>query len=80
MMIWTDKTILVKHDPNIENRIGGTVRVRRAHIQCGTCRSWVRARLGQTKDYEIGICCFSTKHAVLRSKNKDSEEVGSEAG
>jgi hypothetical protein len=28
-------------------------------------------RSGQTKDYEIGICCFSTKHASLRSKNKD---------
>jgi len=28
-------------------------------------------RLGQTKDYNIGICCFSTKHAALRSKNKD---------
>ena len=25
---------------------------------------------GQT-DYEIGICWFSAKHAVLRSKNKD---------
>jgi hypothetical protein len=25
---------------------------------------------GQTKDYEIGICCFSTKHAVLRKKSK----------
>ena len=69
MMIWTDKTILVKQDPNIENRIGGTVRVRRARIQCG--RSWVRARLGQTNDYEICIRCFSTKHAVLRNKNKD---------
>jgi hypothetical protein len=22
----------------------------------------------QTKDYEIGICCFSTKNAALRSK------------
>ena len=21
---------------------------------------------GQTKDYEIGICCFSTKHTALR--------------
>ena len=21
-------------------------------------------RLGQTKDYEIGICCFSTKHTA----------------
>ena len=26
---------------------------------------------GQTKDYEIGICCFSTKHAAFRSKSKD---------
>ena len=26
---------------------------------------------GQTKDYNIGICCFSTKHAALRSKSKD---------
>jgi hypothetical protein len=28
-------------------------------------------RSGQTKDYKIGICCFSAKHAALRSKNKD---------
>ena len=28
-------------------------------------------RLGQTKDYTIGICCFSAKHAALRRKNKD---------
>ena len=26
---------------------------------------------GQTKDYEIGICCFSAKHVALRSKSKD---------
>ena len=26
---------------------------------------------GQTKDYIIGICCFSAKHAALRSKSKD---------
>ena len=25
----------------------------------------------QTKDIKIGICCFSTKHAALRSKSKD---------
>jgi len=25
----------------------------------------------QTKDYKIGICCFSTKHAALRRKSKD---------
>ena len=28
-------------------------------------------RSGQTKDYEIGICCFSTKHAALKRKSKD---------
>jgi hypothetical protein len=28
-------------------------------------------RSGQTKDYEIGICCFSAKHAALRRKGKD---------
>jgi hypothetical protein len=26
---------------------------------------------GQTKDYEIGICCLSDKHAALRRKSKD---------
>jgi hypothetical protein len=26
---------------------------------------------GQTKDYEIGICCFSAKQAVLKRKSKD---------
>jgi len=31
----------------------------------------VDRRSAQTKDYEIGICCFSTKHASLRSKSKD---------
>jgi hypothetical protein len=27
--------------------------------------------MSQTKDYKIGICCFSTKHAALRRKGKD---------
>ena len=27
--------------------------------------------LGQTKDYKIGICCFSDKHAALSRKSKD---------
>ena len=30
-----------------------------------------KARSGQIKDYKIGICCFSAKHAALRRKNKD---------
>jgi hypothetical protein len=28
-------------------------------------------RSGQTKDYQVGICCFSAMHAVLRRKEKD---------
>ena len=35
-------------------------------VDCG-----FEPRSGQIKDYEIGICCFSAKHAVLRSKIKD---------
>ena len=27
-------------------------------------------RSGQTKDYKIGICCFSARHAALRRKSK----------
>ena len=35
-------------------------------------RSWVRASSGQTKDLKTNwMCCFCTKHAVLRSKSKD---------
>ena len=26
---------------------------------------------GQTKDYKIGIYCFSAKHSALRRKSKD---------
>ena len=26
---------------------------------------------GQTKDYKIGICCFSDKHTAIRRKSKD---------
>jgi hypothetical protein len=29
-----------------------------------------RFQWGQIKDYKIGICCFSPKHAVVRSKSK----------
>ena len=31
----------------------------------------VRLLTGQTKDYTIGMCCFSAKHAALRRKRKD---------
>jgi hypothetical protein len=28
-------------------------------------------QLSQTKEYEIGVCCFSAKNAELRRKSKD---------
>ena len=28
-------------------------------------------RLGQTKDYKIGICCFAVEHTALSRKSKD---------
>jgi hypothetical protein len=30
-----------------------------------------KPRSGQIKDYKIGICSFSAKHAALRRKSKD---------
>ena len=38
-------------------------------LVCGRC--WFEPRSGQTKDYKIGICCFSANHAALRRKSKD---------
>jgi hypothetical protein len=35
-------------------------------VDCG-----FEPRSGQTKDYKIGICCFSAKHAALTRKSKD---------
>ena len=36
-------------------------------------------RSDQTKDYKIGISCFSAKHAVLTCKEKEQRLVGSES-
>jgi hypothetical protein len=34
-------------------------------VECG-----FEHRSGQTKDYKIGMCCFSAKHAILKGKSK----------
>jgi hypothetical protein len=52
--------LLVFH--NYSNRIGGKSRAVNRGFE---------PQLGQTKDYKIGICCFSAKHAALRRKSKD---------
>ena len=31
----------------------------------------LESRWDQTKDYKIGICCFSAKHPTLRRKSTD---------
>ena len=52
----------------IRNRIG-SVMVRLlapSAIDCG-----YEPRSGQTKEYKIGICCFSAKNAALKRKSKD---------
>ena len=33
-----------------------------------------KPRPRQTKDYEIGICCFSAKHAALRRERERERE------
>jgi hypothetical protein len=38
------------------------------HTYMVSGKSWVR---GQTKDNEIGMCCFSAKHTELMRKCKD---------
>ena len=51
------------------------------HIICGVMVSVLASsvvdrgfehRSGQTKDYKIGMCCFSTKHVALRKKSLES--------
>jgi hypothetical protein len=35
-------------------------------VDCG-----FEPRSGQTKDYEIGICCFSAKHVPIKKMKQD---------
>ena len=51
------------------NRIGGVMVSLLASSV--VYRGFAEPRSGQTKVYEIGICCFSTKHTALRRKSKD---------
>ena len=53
------------------NRIGGIMVsvLPSSAIDCG-----FEPGLGQTKDYKIGICCFSAKHEALKRKSKDWSE------
>jgi hypothetical protein len=52
----------------IFNRIGG---VMVSMLASSAVDRGFKPRSGQTKDYKIGICCFSAKHAALKGKSKD---------
>ena len=61
----------VKHqNPNLNslNRIGG---VMVSVLASSEVDRGFEPRSGQTKDYDIAICYFSTTHAALRRKSKD---------
>jgi hypothetical protein len=51
-----------------QNRIGGVII---SVLASSAVDRGFEPRSGQSKDYKIGICCFSTKHAALRRKSKD---------
>ena len=53
---------------NQKQRIGG---VMVSVLASSAVDRGFESRSGQAKDYKIGICCFSAKHAALRRKSKD---------
>ena len=57
------------HKSNV-NRIGG---VMVSVLASSAVDLEFESRSGQMKDYKIGICCFSAKHAALSRKSKNWE-------
>ena len=55
------------------NRIGG---VMVSELASSAVDRGFKPRSGQTKDYKIGICCFSAKHSI---KEKEQRLVDSES-
>ena len=53
---------------NQKHRIGG---VMVSVLASSAVDRGFEPRSGQTKDYKIGMCCFSAEHAALRRKSKD---------
>ena len=54
--------------PFILNRIGG---VMVSASSSSAVYRGLESRSGQTKDYKMGMCCFSAKHVAIRRKSKD---------
>ena len=63
LLVWYFRTSLT----SLDSSIGGVmVRV----LASSTVDRGFQPRSGQTKEYEIGICCLSDKQAALRRKGK----------
>jgi len=54
---------------NLYNRISG---VMVSVLALSAVDRWFELRSGESKDYTIGICCFSAEHAALKRKSKES--------
>jgi hypothetical protein len=63
--VFTSEFSLIFKD---ENHIGG---VMVSMLSSSAVDRGFEPRSGQTKDYGIGICCFSAKLSALRRKSKD---------
>jgi hypothetical protein len=60
--------LLIMQSHNVINRIGGVM----VSVLASSAEDrGFEPRSSQTKDYKIGICSFSAKHAALRRKSKD---------
>jgi hypothetical protein len=59
----------ILNDPVVSNCIGGIMVIVRVIASSAVDRGF-EPQSGQTKDYKIDICRFSSKHASLRRKSK----------
>ena len=67
LLSYCDK-VYSRGDINQKHRIGG---VMVSVLASSALDRGFEPQSGQTKDYKLGICCFSAKHAALRRNSKD---------
>ena len=67
LLSYCDK-VFSRSNINQKHRIGG---VMVSMLASSAVDRGFEPRSVQTKNYSIGICCFSAKHAALRRKSKD---------
>jgi hypothetical protein len=67
LLSYCDK-VYSRGDINQKHRIGG---VMVSVFASSALDRGFEPQSGQTKDYKLGMCCFSAKHAALRRNSKD---------